>query len=50
MALRITADPFTRWYQIVPSTVIVVVTPSVKEDEKGGQDHICATQLHQCAT
>jgi hypothetical protein len=32
------------------SQTVIVVTPSVKEDEREGQGHISANLLHQSAT
>jgi hypothetical protein len=39
----------TRWYQKVPEQLLLL-TPSVKEVERGDQGHTSESLLHQSAT
>jgi hypothetical protein len=41
---------FLFYYEVLPeSSQTIVVTASVKEDERGGQGHTSASLLHQSA-
>jgi hypothetical protein len=50
--LLLTQKSITGLYEVVSesSRAIIVVTDPMKEDETGGQGHISASLLHQCAT
>jgi hypothetical protein len=52
LAPVILAQPFQQTYEVVSesSRTVIVVTASVKEDERGAQGHTSESLLHQSAT